>query len=75
MKKTISMSAKKMLSCIVVMSVIITMAMFGSCNSKTTADLVVYGKIFTADSNKMAEAFAVKDGKYVYVGDKIIYII
>ena len=64
------MSAKKMLSCIVVMSVIITMAMFGSCNSKTTADLVVYGKIFTADSSKIVEAFAVKDGKYIYVGDK-----
>ena len=70
MKKIISMSAKKMLSCIVVMSVIITMAMFGSCNSKTTADLVVYGKIFTADSSKIVEAFAVKDGKYIYVGDK-----
>jgi predicted amidohydrolase YtcJ len=52
------------------MSVIITMAMFGSCNSKTTADLVVYGKIFTADSSKIVEAFAVKDGKYIYVGDK-----
>ena len=70
MKKIISMSAKKMLSCIVMMSVIITMAMFGSCNSKTTADLVVYGKIFTADSSKIVEAFAVKDGKYIYVGDK-----
>ena len=34
------------------------------------ADLVVYGKIFTADVKPMAEAFAVKDGKYVYVGDK-----
>ena len=37
---------------------------------KTTADLVVYGKIFTSESNQIAEAFAVKDGKYVYVGDK-----
>ena len=34
------------------------------------ADLVVYGKIFTADEKPMAEAFAVKDGKFVYVGDK-----
>ncbi|MBR4382079.1 MAG: amidohydrolase family protein, partial [Selenomonadaceae bacterium] len=34
------------------------------------ADLIVYGKIFTAESNKLAEAFAVKDGKFVYVGDK-----
>ena len=37
---------------------------------KTSADLVVYGKIFTSENGRMAEAFAVKDGKYVYVGDK-----
>ena len=37
---------------------------------KTWADLVVYGKIFTSDGNQIVEAFAVKDGKYVYVGDK-----
>ena len=36
----------------------------------TSADLVVYGKIFTSENNQIAEAFAVKDGKYVYVGDK-----
>ncbi len=36
----------------------------------TGADLVVYGKIFTSESNQIVEAFAVKDGKYVYVGDK-----
>ena len=34
------------------------------------ADLVVYGKIFTSENNELAEAFAVKDGKFVYVGDK-----
>ena len=37
---------------------------------KTGADLVVYGKIFTSEGNKIVEAFAVKDGKFVYVGDK-----
>ncbi|MBO7068698.1 MAG: amidohydrolase family protein [Bacteroidaceae bacterium] len=37
---------------------------------KTSADLVVYGKIFTSECNQVVEAFAVKDGKYVYVGDK-----
>ena len=37
---------------------------------KTSADLVVYGKIFTSEGNQVVEAFAVKDGKYVYVGDK-----
>ena len=36
----------------------------------TNADLVVYGKIFTSEDNQVVEAFAVKDGKYVYVGDK-----
>ena len=34
------------------------------------ADLVVYGKIFTSENNELAEAFAVKDGKFVYVGEK-----
>ena len=34
------------------------------------ADLVVYGKIFTSENNRIVEAFAVKDGKFVYVGDK-----
>ena len=38
--------------------------------AKTKADLVVYGKIFTSENNKIVEAFAVKDGKFVYVGDK-----
>jgi len=37
---------------------------------KTCADLVVYGKIFTSENNQIVDAFAVKDGKYVYVGDK-----
>jgi hypothetical protein len=47
-----------------------TMAVLTSCKSKPTADLVVYGKIFTSDNNQIVEAFAVKDGKYIYVGDK-----
>ena len=38
--------------------------------AETTADLVVYGKIFTSENNRVVEAFAVKDGKYIYVGDK-----
>ena len=39
-------------------------------NNTIIADLVVYGKIFTSEDNKIVEAFAVKDGKYVYVGDR-----
>ena len=34
------------------------------------ADLAVIGKIFTSESDATVEAFAVKDGKYIYVGDK-----
>ena len=37
---------------------------------KTSADLVVYGKIYTSENGRIAESFAVKDGKYVYVGEK-----
>ncbi len=59
-----------MLLLIAMVSVMMGMGMLASCNSKPTADLVVYGKIFTSDSNKVVEAFAVKDGKYIYVGDK-----
>ena len=38
--------------------------------SDKPADLVVCGKIFTSENNRIVEAFAVKDGKFVYVGDK-----
>jgi hypothetical protein len=52
-------------------------SVFMACTSKKDnpsekdgADLVVSGKIFTSENNQIVEAFAVKDGKYVYVGDK-----
>ncbi len=73
---------KKMLPCIAVSGVIIAAGVLVGCTSsdnpvkddtppiKDGADLVVYGKIFTSEDNKIVEAFAVKDGKYVYVGDK-----
>ena len=37
-----------------------------------TADLVVFGTIYTAEDENdgLAEAFAVKDGKFIYVGDR-----
>ncbi|MCQ2153571.1 MAG: amidohydrolase family protein [Bacteroidales bacterium] len=38
---------------------------------RPVADLIVCGKIFTSDSTEsIAEAFAVKNGKYLYVGTK-----
>ena len=35
---------------------------------RTSADLVVFGKIFTAECDQLAEAFAVKVVRFVYVG-------
>ena len=71
MKQTILLRMmKKMLAFIAVMSVVFGGGILASCMSKPVADLVVYGKIFTSENNQVAEAFAVKDGKYVYVGDK-----
>ena len=59
-----------MLSFIAAICMTAGLGMLTGCNSKPTADLVVYGKIYTAEGNQVVEAFAVKDGKYVYVGDK-----
>ena len=39
-------------------------------SKKNGADLVVYGKIFTSENNRIVEAFAVKDGRYIYAGDR-----
>ena len=80
MKQEICKRFEKMLSCIVVMSIVLAMGMLASCSesdnptqggaASEVADLVVYGKIFTSENNQIVEAFAVKDGKYIYVGDK-----
>ena len=56
---------KKMLSIIAVLTVIFGMGMMTSCNSKPSADLVVYGKNYTAEDNQIVEALAVTDGKYI----------
>ena len=66
----ILMNAKKFLSYITVMCVVISIGMLVGCKSNDSADLVVYGKIFTSEGGQIVEAFAVKDGKYIYVGDK-----
>ena len=57
----------RLISLIAIIGVILGMCTLASCQS---ADLVVYGKIFTSEDNQLAEAFAVKDGKYIYVGDR-----
>lgn len=66
----ILINAKKFLSYITVMCVVISIGMLVGCKSNDSADLVVYGKIFTSEGGQIVEAFAVKDGKYIYVGDK-----
>lgn len=50
---------------------LILMAMNISCKSKKQADLIVYNaKIYTVDSSfSTASAFAVKDGKFIAVGN------
>ena len=55
--KTLSMAA---------LAMAVPVEVFAANN--TNADLVVYGKIFTVEDNRIVEAFAVKDGKFVYVG-------
>ncbi len=71
MKQTIFANVhKKLMALTLVMGVIIGMGVLTGCKSKNSADLVVYGKIFTSEGNQIVEAFAVKDGKYIYVGDK-----
>ena len=43
----------------------------GSTSSSDAADTVVYGKIYTSNSSQeYVEAMAIKDGKYIYVGDE-----
>ncbi len=57
-------------------SLCLILAVFTGCctsasSSSTVADTVVYGKIYTANSNQeYCEAFAVKDGRYIYVGSR-----
>ena len=66
MKQTI----QKILLCIAVIGTILGMYNPAICSEKTIADLVIYGKIFTSENNQKVEAFAVKNGKYIYVGDR-----
>ena len=70
MRQTILRSVTNTLSCITVAAVITAGGVLAGCKQKDGADLVVYGKVFTAEADSLVEAFAVKDGKYVYVGDK-----
>ena len=54
-------------------ALLLTTALSGCNKAKEVeaADTVVYSKIYTSNANRdYAEAFAIKDGKYIYVGSK-----
>lgn len=69
---------KKAFELIAVACVIIGAGLLAGCKKSiepekplTGRNVAVYGKIFTADKTEsIAEAFVVKDGKFVYVGSK-----
>ena len=62
---------RKLLGLLLAVLAAVSLVACSSAETATTpADLVVYGKIFTSEGSEIVEAFAVKDGKYVYVGDK-----
>ena len=59
----------------VILAFVLTEIFFIACagdDNAETADLVVFGTIYTTEDENggLAEAFAVKDGKYIYVGDR-----
>ncbi len=61
----------KGLSSAVVMSALFAFSTCSAAAPETVADLVVYGKVYTSNANaRYADAFAVKDGKYIYIGNK-----
>ena len=46
-------------------------AMFTACSQNRTADTVIYGSIYTSSKDTpLVEAAAIKDGKWIYTGDK-----
>ena len=50
---------------------LLCLAGLSSCGEGDYADLVVYSNIYTSNEDgDYVEAFAVKDGKYIYVGDE-----
>ena len=46
---------KKMMTLIMMVSVIISMGMLTGCTGKASADLVVYGKIFTSERLRVGD--------------------
>ena len=62
---------KKTLTALAAMAALMAFSTASAKAPETAADLVVYGKVYTANANaRYADAFAVKDGKYIYVGNR-----
>ena len=63
---------KRLFTSLLVLGSLISTLCSCSNSSSEIADLVVKGTIYTAENenNGEASAFAVKDGKYIYVGDE-----
>jgi len=60
---------KRVFSALIALACLLTSV--GCASGTDKADTVIYGNIYTADeSGKHAEALAVKDGVFIYVGDK-----
>ena len=62
---------RKLLSILLISIMLVSLVPTMAFADDTYADTVVYGTIRTAEKdNPTAEAIAIKDGKYVYVGDE-----
>ncbi len=56
---------------VIISAILGTFNLTGCNNQSEVADTVVYSKIYTANTNQdYVEAFAVKNGKYIFVGSK-----
>jgi len=52
------------------LSILLLLSLVG-CKENINADRVIYGNIYTSnDENKFAEALAIKDGEFIYVGNR-----
>ena len=69
---TLQMMKKMIAAILIICLLMVSLSACAGDSDKETADLVVFGTIYTAEDENdgLAEAFAVKDGKFIYVGDK-----
>ena len=63
---------KKIFALVLALALITIIPFASGCSKHESADLIVYGTIYTANekNDTLASAFAVNDGKYIAVGSK-----